>query len=98
MKPLATALSGAGRSLWEWGDEEDGGGNLANARCKANHNCHNESPLYNKHNLIKIKVKALSHVWPAVNNETMDVSTSVYLRSHSALNNFQSAEKKDITD
>jgi hypothetical protein len=28
----------------------------------------------------------------------MDVSTSVYLRSHSALNNFQSAEKKDITD
>jgi hypothetical protein len=43
MKPLAIALSGAGRGLWG-GLGGDGGGDLTNVQCKPIQNCHNESP------------------------------------------------------
>jgi hypothetical protein len=48
-KPLAIALSAAGRGL----RRRDGGGDLTNVQCKPIWNCHNESPLYNKYILIK---------------------------------------------
>jgi hypothetical protein len=39
-KPLAIALSEAGRGL----KERDGGGKVTNVQYKSNWNCHNESP------------------------------------------------------
>jgi hypothetical protein len=48
-KPLAIALSGLGRGLWQG----DGGGDLTNIQCKAIQNRHNGSPLYNEYMQIK---------------------------------------------
>jgi hypothetical protein len=45
MKPLAIALSGAGRGL----RRRDGGGHLMNVQDQLVWNCHNESPLYNEY-------------------------------------------------
>jgi hypothetical protein len=44
MKPLAIALSVAGRDLWGGGDGND----LTNVQYKAVQNYHNEPPLYNE--------------------------------------------------
>jgi hypothetical protein len=52
MKPLAIALSVAGRGLGE-----DGGGYPTNVQCKTIWNCHNESFLYNKYFLMKMEIK-----------------------------------------
>jgi hypothetical protein len=48
-KPLAIALSGAGRGP----RGRDIGGDLTNVQYKPIWDCHNESLLYNKYNLIK---------------------------------------------
>jgi hypothetical protein len=53
MKPLAIALSGAGRRL----KGADGGSGLTNVHCKPIWNCHNESSLYKKCILINMKRK-----------------------------------------
>jgi hypothetical protein len=52
LKPLAIALSGAGKGLQgKWWV------NLTNVQCKAIQNWHSESPLYNEYMLIKMKNK-----------------------------------------
>jgi hypothetical protein len=54
-KPLAVALSGAGR----WLRGRDGGGDLTNVQYKPIQNCHYESPLYNEYIIIKNFLKEL---------------------------------------
>jgi hypothetical protein len=49
MKPLAIALSGAGKAL----QGGNGGGDITN-KCKLIQNCHNESSLYNEYILTKM--------------------------------------------
>jgi hypothetical protein len=52
-KHLAIALSRTGRLL----SGRDNRGDVSNVHCKANQNCHYESPLYNEYIIIIIIIK-----------------------------------------
>jgi hypothetical protein len=50
MKPFTVVFSGE-----EGVEGPDGGDDLTNVQCKAIHNCHNESSLYNEYMPMKMK-------------------------------------------
>jgi hypothetical protein len=62
MKPFAIVLSGIRREL----GGEMVRGDLTNVQCKAIRNCHNESPLYNKYMLIKMKKSKMVFIQTAI--------------------------------
>jgi hypothetical protein len=80
LKPLAIALSGAGRELC--GGESRG--NLTNVQCKSIWNWHNESPLRNEYMLIKMKKKSLALKGILARENTRKEDTEIIFKMYSS--------------